>query len=125
MRLIMPDDFYKNQKILVTGGTGLIGRPLTEMLISAGVDVTVISLDDPSRAPAGVRFIKSDLRLFDNCLAACEGQDIVFHLAGVKGSPKMTAQMPASFFVPTLQFSINMMEAAFRRGVKRYLFTSS
>ena len=37
----------------------------------------------------------------------------------------MTARMPASFFVPTMQFSINMMEAAFRAGVKRYLFTSS
>jgi GDP-L-fucose synthase len=117
--------FYANQQILVTGGTGLIGRPLTEMLLAAGARLTIVSLDDPSRAPAGVRFIKADLRNFDNCLAACEGQDIVFNLAGVKGSPKMTAQRPASFFVPTMQFSINMMEAAFRTGVKRYLFTSS
>lgn len=121
----MFEEFYKNQKILVTGGTGLIGRPLTEMLVAAGAELTVISLDDPSRAPKGVKFIRSDLRNFDNCLTACEGQDIVFHLAGVKGSPKMTAQMPASFFVPTLQFSVNMMEAAFQAGVKRYLFTSS
>ena len=50
---------------------------------------------------------------------------IVFHLAGVKGSPKMTAERPASFFVPTLQFSLNMMEAARRSGVTNYLFTSS
>jgi GDP-L-fucose synthase len=117
--------FYANQQILVTGGTGLIGRPLTEMLLAAGANVTIVSLDDPSRAPEGVRFLKSDLRNFDNCIAACEGQDIIFNLAGVKGSPQMTARMPASFFVPTMQFSINMMEAAFRAGVKRYLFTSS
>ena len=74
--------FYANQQILVTGGTGLIGRPLTEMLLAAGAKVTAVSLDDPSRAPAGVRFLKSDLRNFDNCIAACEGQDIVFNLAG-------------------------------------------
>jgi GDP-L-fucose synthase len=37
----------------------------------------------------------------------------------------MTATRPASFFVPTLTFSINMMEAARRAGVARYLFTSS
>lgn len=121
----MSHAFYENKRILVTGGTGLIGRPLTELLMAGGADVTVVSLDDPSRAPKGVTFVKADLRNFDNCIAACRGKDIVFNLAGVKGSPKMTAQMPASFFVPTLQFSVNMMEAAFRAGVERYLFTSS
>ena len=51
--------------------------------------------------------------------------DIVFQLAGVKGSPAMTSQRPASFFVPTIMMSINMMEAARRNNVKRYLYTSS
>ena len=51
--------------------------------------------------------------------------DVVFHLAGVKGSPLMTQKMPASFFVPTIMFSVNMMEAARRCNVKNYLFTSS
>ena len=37
----------------------------------------------------------------------------------------MTAQRPASFFVPTLTFSVNMMEAARRTEVEGYLFTSS
>ena len=53
------------------------------------------------------------------------GKDVVFHLAGVKGSPKMTLERPASFFVPTMQFSLNMMEAARRANVGHYLFTSS
>jgi len=37
----------------------------------------------------------------------------------------MTAKRPASFFVPTISFSINMMEAARRMGAQRFLFTSS
>lgn len=117
--------FYKGKKVLVTGGTGLIGRPLVEMLIAAGAEVTVVSLDDPSRAPKGSSFIKADLREFASCMDACKGQQIVFQLAGVKGSPAMTAKRPASFFVPTMQFSINMMEAARRNGAERFLFTSS
>lgn len=117
--------FYKNKKVLVTGGTGLIGRPLVEMLIAAGADVVVVSLDDPSRAPKGCTFVKADLREFESCLKVCEGRQIVFQLAGVKGSPAMTAKRPASFFVPTMQFSINMMEAARRSGCERFLFTSS
>lgn len=117
--------FYHNKKVLVTGGTGLIGRPLVEALLSQGAIVTVVSLDDPSRAPQGVTFKRADLREFDQCINVCQGQDIVFNLVGVKGSPAMTAKRPASFFVPTMMFSINMMEAARRCGVQRYLFTSS
>ena len=37
----------------------------------------------------------------------------------------MAAERPASFFVPTLSFNINTMEAARRQGVERYMFTSS
>lgn len=117
--------FFAGRKVLVTGGTGLIGRPLTEMLVEAGAKVTVVSLDDPSRAPGGVSFVQADLRQAESCEAACRGQEIVFNLIGVKGSPAMTARKPASFFVPTITFSINMMEAARRAGVERYLFTSS
>lgn len=117
--------FYKGKKVLVTGGTGLIGRPLVDMLVKNEAEVTVVSLDDPSRAPKGVTFKKADLRSFDEALSVCQGHEIVFHLAGVKGSPAMTAQRPASFFVPTITFSINVMEAARRAGVERYLFTSS
>ncbi len=117
--------FYQGKKVLVTGGTGLIGRPLVEMLIDAGAEVTVASLDDPSRSPPGAAFQQVDLRSFEDCLQVCKGMEIVFQLAGVKGSPAMTAKRPASFFVPTLMFSINMMEAARRAGVERFLFTSS
>ena len=39
-------------------------------------------------------------------------KDIIFHLAGVKGSPDMTKRMPASFFVPTITFNTNILEAA-------------
>lgn len=116
---------YENKKILVTGGTGLIGRPLVEMLIEAGAEVRIASLDDPSRAHREAEFMQLNLMRYENCVKACEGMDFVFHLAGVKGSPAMTARKPASFFVPMISFNTNMMEAARQCGVKRYLFTSS
>lgn len=117
--------FYKGKNVLVTGGTGLIGRPLVEMLQQQGANVTVVSLDDPSRAPKGVTFKRADLREFSSCMDVCKDQEIIFQLAGVKGSPAMTSKRPASFFVPTITFSINMMEAARRSHAERYLFTSS
>jgi GDP-L-fucose synthase len=117
--------FYNGKEVLVTGGTGLIGRPLVDLLMSSGAKVTVASLDDPSRAPKDCNFQYLDLRDFANCEKVCQSKEIVFHLAGVKGSPAMTSQRPASFFVPTVSFNINMMEAARRAGVSQFLFTSS
>ncbi len=117
--------FYSSKNVLVTGGTGLIGRPLVEMLVKENANVKVVSLDKPSDISKKVKFENIDLRNFDNCLKVCENQDVVFNLVGVKGSPKMTMENPASFFIPTITFSINMMEAARQCNVERYLFTSS
>jgi GDP-L-fucose synthase len=116
---------YNNKKILVTGGTGLIGKPLVQMLLDEGAEVRIASLDDSSRAHPKAEFMKLDLTKYENCTKACHGQDYVFHLAGIKGSPKMTGEKPASFFVPTILFNTNMMEAAIKEEVERYLFTST
>ena len=118
-------NFFKGKKVLVTGGTGLIGQPLVDMLVEAESHLNVVSLDDPRLAPKGVTFVQKDLREFHNCKELCDGNEIVFHLAGIKGSPAMTASKPASFFVPLLAFNTNMMEAARLCGVKHYLYTSS
>ncbi len=112
-------------KILVTGGTGMIGRYLVPLLLDLNHDVTVASLDGSELCDPRADFKKLDLRNINNCLEVCDGMEEVFHLAGVKGSPKMCREQPADFFVPTISFSINMMQAARKKGVKKYLFTSS
>lgn len=116
---------YHGKKILVTGGTGLIGRPLVAMLIEQGAVVRVASLDGPNRAHPQSEFTQVNLMNFGNCMKVCDGMDYVFHLAGVKGSPALTVKNPASFFVPTMTFNLNMMEAARRCGAKKYLYTST
>jgi GDP-L-fucose synthase len=118
-------NFYKNKKVLVTGGTGLIGTPLVKMLLEKGAKVTVVSLDQNLKKIKDYKFLKLDLREFSNCMKACKNQDYVFHLAGIKGSPLMTKLKPASFLVPTVSFTFNMMEAARRSNVERFLLTSS
>ena len=117
--------FYKDKKVLVTGGTGLVGKPLVEMLIEKGAKVKIASLDDPSLAHPDAEFTRTNLMSIDNCKNACKNIDYVFHLAGIKGSPKMASEKPASFFVPIILFNTNMMEAARKSGVERFLYTSS
>ena len=117
--------FFKGKKVLVTGGTGMVGIQLVQLLIEQGAKVRVVSLDDPSRCHPQAEFKQVNLLHLENCLAACKGMDYVFHVAGIKGSPAMTAKKPASFFVPTILFNTNMMEAARQSGVQWFLYTST
>jgi GDP-L-fucose synthase len=116
---------FKNQKVLVTGGGGMIGRSLVKFLLKKQAKITIADLTVPSDLPKDVNFIKVDLRYFDQCENICKGMDYVFNLVGIKGSPKMCAEQPADFMVPMLQFNTNMMEASRRANVKWYLYTSS
>ena len=117
--------FYKNKRILVTGGTGLIGIQLTNLLLKLGAKVTVVSLEKNPELPKKVKFFKSDLRILRNCLKVTKKQDFVFHLAGIKGSPKLTMNRPYSFMTPMLLFNTKILEACRVNKVKRYLYTSS
>jgi GDP-L-fucose synthase len=116
---------FKNKKVLITGGGGMIGRSLISLLIEKGAIITIADLTEPQNLPNNVNYVKVDLRYFDQCEKICEGMDYVFNLVGIKGSPKMCAEQPADFMVPMLQFNTNMMEAARKSNVKWYLYTSS
>ena len=115
---------FKNKKVLVTGGHGMIGRELVEILLDQGASVTVADISENTHL-IGVEYKQVDLRFFDQCKSICIGQDYIFNLVGIKGSPKMCAEQPADFMVPMLQFNTNMMEAAMQEGVEWYLYTSS
>ncbi|MBI4062693.1 MAG: NAD-dependent epimerase/dehydratase family protein [Elusimicrobia bacterium] len=116
---------FKGKKVLVAGGTGLIGIPLVEMLLDQGAQVRIVSLDDPSRANPKAEFEQLDLRSLDNCLKACDGMDYVMNLLCTKGSPAVTKTHPASFFTPMILFNTCLLEAARQNKVKGYLFTST
>ena len=118
-------NFFKNKEILITGGTGLVGNQLTNLLLDSGANLTIASLDDPNNKKINIEYVKTDLRYLDKCIEITKNKEIVFNLVGIKGSPAMALKKPASFFVPTITFSINMMEAARRNNVNRYLYTSS
>jgi GDP-L-fucose synthase len=116
---------FESKNILVTGGTGMIGTELCQILLELGGKVTAASLDRPPEVSTGVTFKSVDLKNIKGCVEICKGMDIVFHLAGVTGSPKMTQECPATFMVANLLINTNMLEAARICGVKKYLYTST
>ena len=110
--------------VLVTGGTGLIGRQIVKILCNAKANVKVVSLDNivvDERA----EYVKADLTDLNVCKQVTNGIDYVFHIAGIKGSIDVTKSKPASFFVPLLMFNTNILEASRINDVKKLVYTSS
>jgi len=115
---------FSGSNCLVTGGTGMIGREVSNILIGAGANVKVVSMDKIS-IHSKVQHIYGDLTDFHFCLDQTQGMDFVFHLAGIKGSIEVTRSKPANFFVPILMFNTNVLEASRRNKVKGLVYTSS
>ena len=105
---------FKDKNILVTGANGMIGRALVKLLEKESPK-NITTADLPAY----------DLRSRTDCSFLCHGQDYVFHLAGIKGSPQRCMESPASFSVPMIQFNANMIEAAYEENVEWFLYTSS
>ena len=115
---------FKNKNVLVTGGTGLIGRQVVNILCDAGSSVKVVSLDK-LKVDGRAEYILGDLTDFNLCKELTKDMDFVFHLAGIKGSIEVTKKKPASFFVPLVMFNTNMLEACRLNKVKKVVYTSS
>lgn len=107
----------------------MVGRQLISKLLGKGCTITGVSLDkiDLVNEPdlSQINFVNGDLRNFDFCKEITKSIDIVFHLAGIKGSPLMTKLQPNSFFVNTLMFNLNVIEASRLNHVRKFLYTSS
>lgn len=116
---------FKEQKVLVTGGAGMIGRELVELLLDEGAKVYVADLKQPVGLEDKVVFKRVDLRNFSSCIEICKGMDYVFNLVGIKCSPKVAIHEPAKIMGPMMQFNANMLEAAMIENVKWYLYTST
>ena len=117
-------NFFKSKNCLVTGGTGMIGREIAKILVNAEANVRVISLDK-LKIHDKVNHIYGDLTNFEFCKEQTKDMDCVFHVAGIKGSVKVTLEKPASFFVPLLMFNTNILEASRINNVKKLVYTSS
>ena len=119
-------NIFRGKKILVAGGTGLVGQQLVPKLINFGAKVFVASLDDKSLVNHKIEsFYNLNLMNLDNCIKITKDKEIVFNLLGVTGSPKINIEKPASFMMSNIYCAINLLMAAQISKVKKYLYTST
>jgi len=106
------NDFWKNKKILVTGGDGFLGRHVVKKLIEKGVkegDVFVALVQ------------QYDLRNKEDCMKAVNDQDIVLHLAGLVGGIAYNLKHPGKAFYDNAALALHMLEASRLQGVQKFV----
>ncbi len=115
---------YAGRNVLVTGGTGLIGRQIVDQLCSAGAKVRIVSLDRV-QVDSRADHVIGDLTDFNLCKEITKDMEFVFHLAGIKGGAGVSSTKLASHFVPTILFNANVLEACRLNKVRKLVYTSS
>jgi uncharacterized protein YbjT (DUF2867 family) len=96
-------------RILVTGGTGTLGRHVVPRLRDAGGEVRVLSRRTHEAAD-GVEYVTGDLVTGEGIEAAAEGAEIIVHCAGTSKGDEDKA--------------LNLVQAASRAGARHLVYIS-
>jgi UDP-N-acetylglucosamine 4-epimerase len=123
---------FSNKVVLITGGAGFIGRHLVNEFLNRGAQVRVLDnlatgfrknvtpfLDHPN-----YEFIEGDIRNQETCLEATKDCDWVCHQAAL-GSVPRSLKDPVTTNEVNISGFINMLDAARRNGLSRFVYAAS
>lgn len=109
-------------RILLTGGSGMIGQYVAAALSRAGHLVTIVDLRPPREAREGVTFAACDLTDYNATRAVIGGTDIVVHLAAI---PNPQNDPPERVLAVNTVSTFNVLEAVRYNGLRRVVYGCS
>ena len=110
----------KFKKVVVTGGSGRLGRYVVDRLSEAGHTVKVIDLKPPHRD--GIDHASTSITDLEGLQQAFQGWDAVIHLAAI---PNPRTSTPQDCFAVNTQGTWSVLQAAEDAGVRRVVVCSS
>jgi len=122
---------WKNKKVLVCGGAGMIGSHLSRELLKRGATVSIAddlssgSLRNIEDILPDVEFFKKDLRKPRVCDRLTEGKEAVFQLAADMGGIGYITSHFSMLMINNNLINTNMLMAAHIHNVENYFFSSS
>ena len=123
---------YAGKKVLVTGGTGSIGRELATHLLAAGVEVVRVLSNDENGLfdmqerlnDHRVRYLLGDVRDNERMRFACQDIDFVFHAAALKHVP-IGEYNPFEVVMTNVVGTKTLIDACLTQDVKRFTLIST
>lgn len=117
----------KKSRILITGGSGLVGQNLTERLIKEGYTNIRVNLHKRSvrKVYDDVNYTYHDLQTYEGCKAATTDIDIVFHAAASTSNAVDTVVDPLAHVTPNVAMNNFLIDASWRNNAEHYIFISS
>ncbi|AFM42726.1 putative nucleoside-diphosphate sugar epimerase [Desulfosporosinus acidiphilus SJ4] len=124
---------FKGKRILITGGTGTVGRSLLKTLLAESPEVIRIysrdefkqfELQQQYRGTSNLRFLLGDVRDYSRLLRAFEGIDYIFHTAALKHVPACEYN-PFEAVQTNIVGTQNVIQAALESRVQKVIFTST
>lgn len=114
---------FLSMRILLTGGSGDLGSLLTRDLLAAGHELVSIDMVNPKLE--GARFIKASILDRHTMAEAMAGVDAVVHIAAWHGIHEEQGKTPFEFHDLNVTGTFDVLEAAARAGVRKFVFISS
>jgi len=113
-----------NKKILLTGGSGDLGRVLSPMLVDKGWDVLRFDIRAPQDQHG--QFLQGSVLDRDAIHEACKGVDAIVHIAAWHGIHEMRKEKSLHEFLSlNVGGTINVLDAAIKNDIPRVVYISS
>jgi GDP-L-fucose synthase len=117
----------KDLKILITGGSGLVGQNLTNRLYKEGYTNIRVNLHKRGvrNQIESVEYTHFDLQTYDGCLNVTKDVDVVYHCAASTSNAVDTVVDPLAHVTPNVAMNNFLIDASWRNKIQHYIFLSS
>ena len=120
------DNFFKDKKVVVTGGSGFIGTHFLKELVNRGANVITSTNRTELQFKSDTLTIYHGLDLLnlDDCIKLTKDADYVIHCGGEVAHP---SSVPTDVQISLKQLNLigNVLESCAKNGVKRFLDLNS
>ncbi len=108
--------YWKNKRVLVTGGAGFLGEHVVKKLESVGCG----SIFVPRRKEYNFVEMEAVKRVFKD-----SKPDIVFHLAAEVGGIRANQKKPGKFFYNNMMMGVQLLEEARKNNVEKFVIVGT